>query len=136
LVGEVLAWCRLTQERDGVMAAGEQVTGSDVVMYWPEAQRVGRSAYEFVTTKYLSGMMHAASRAGIELVIAKSLSLAYACVDFLEAAGGLWLSEAGADGAATTDAELNVARFTAHRRQFDRHVSAIREPGSRLRLTP
>jgi hypothetical protein len=52
------------------MAAGERMTGSDLVMYWLKAQRVGRSAYEFVTTEHLSGMMHAASRAGIKLVMA------------------------------------------------------------------
>lgn len=56
--------------------------------------------------------------------IAKSLGLAYACVDFLEANSRIWLSEIEADGAANTDTELNVARFAAYRRQFDRHVRA------------
>jgi hypothetical protein len=56
--------------------------------------------------------------------IAKSLGLAYACVDFLEADGEIWLSEIEADGAANTDAGLGAARFAAYRRQFDRHIGA------------
>jgi glutathione synthase/RimK-type ligase-like ATP-grasp enzyme len=59
--------------------------------------------------------------------IAKSLGLAYACVDFLEAGGKIWLSEIEADGAANTDAGLSTARFAAYRRQFDRYVRALRK---------
>jgi hypothetical protein len=60
--------------------------------------------------------------------IAKSLGLAYACVDFLEAGGRIWLSEIEADGAANREPGINAARFGAYRRQFDRFVTALRTP--------
>jgi glutathione synthase/RimK-type ligase-like ATP-grasp enzyme len=60
--------------------------------------------------------------------IAKSLGLAYACIDFLEAGGKIWLSEVEADGAANREAELTAARFAAYRRQFDRFVQACGTP--------
>lgn len=60
--------------------------------------------------------------------IAKSLGLAYACIDFLEADGRIWLSEIEADGAANRQPGLNAARFAAYRRQFDRFVTALRMP--------
>lgn len=53
----------------------------------------------------------------------QSLGLAYARVHFLEAAGGLWLSEDEAD------------RGGEHGRQTQRGPLRDREPGSRLRLT-
>jgi glutathione synthase/RimK-type ligase-like ATP-grasp enzyme len=60
--------------------------------------------------------------------IAKSLGVAYACVDFLEADGKVWLSEVEADGAAIEGTGLTAARFDAYRRQFERHVEALRKP--------
>ncbi len=60
--------------------------------------------------------------------IAKSLGLAYACIDFLEAGGKIWLSEIEADGAANKEPGINAARFGAYRRQFDRFVTARRTP--------
>jgi glutathione synthase/RimK-type ligase-like ATP-grasp enzyme len=60
--------------------------------------------------------------------IAKSLGLAYACIDFLEADGKIWLSEIEADGAANRAPELNAARFAAYRRQFDRFVTVLKTP--------
>lgn len=60
--------------------------------------------------------------------IAKSLGLAYACIDFLEAGGKIWLSEIEADGAANREPGINAARFGAYRRQFDRFVTALRTP--------
>jgi glutathione synthase/RimK-type ligase-like ATP-grasp enzyme len=61
--------------------------------------------------------------------IAKSLGLAYACVDFLEAGGRVWLSEIEADGAVGNgEAGLSAARFAAYRRQFDRYARALRKP--------
>lgn len=60
--------------------------------------------------------------------IAKSLGLAYCCIDFLEVDGRLWLSEIEADGAANGNAELTIAHFAAYRRQFERHVRALDKP--------
>lgn len=58
--------------------------------------------------------------------VARTFGLPYVCVDFLCRDGGYWLSEVELDGGVGGARELEVAKFAAFRRGFDRFLRSGR----------